>query len=280
MSRVALIGDIGGHSEELYSALVQAGADPDTGELPDDLHVVQVGDLVHRGPDSHGVLDIVAGYLEHQGDQWTQLIGNHEAMYLGGPTFEMPSYLDIPDQERVRSWWKNRQMIVACAVESEQHGPLLVAHAGLTVGVYGLIGEPETAALAAQLLNELPVTNPVVLWRAGSMLGDSEGGLASGPVWAEAGSELYGGWLLAEQHGLPQPGFGQVHGHSNAYWYDQRKFTCADQVAHRIIVNHKLRQTRGMFHNRPFFGIDASLGKYAGKSWGPLILENAHVVTV
>ncbi len=64
--RVAIIGDIGGHSEELFSALVRLGADPHTLDLPPDLIVVQVGDLIHRGPDSVGVLAIVWEIMQRQ----------------------------------------------------------------------------------------------------------------------------------------------------------------------------------------------------------------------
>jgi hypothetical protein len=46
-----VIGDIGGHLSELRTELVRLGAGPD-GWLPDDLIVVQVGDLIHRGPDT------------------------------------------------------------------------------------------------------------------------------------------------------------------------------------------------------------------------------------
>ncbi|WP_233594971.1 metallophosphoesterase [Amycolatopsis sp. WAC 04169] len=75
MGRVAIIGDVGGHPDQLRRALAWLGA---TGErLPPDLTVIQVGDLVDRGPDSTGVLDIVANLLDD--GRWIQLAGNHEA---------------------------------------------------------------------------------------------------------------------------------------------------------------------------------------------------------
>ena len=56
--RVAVIGDVGGHVEELRRELRALGAS-ETGVLPDDLVVIQVGDLVHRGPDSEAVVRLV-----------------------------------------------------------------------------------------------------------------------------------------------------------------------------------------------------------------------------
>ena len=75
--RVALIGDIGGHCEALRQELRRLGATED-GCLPDDVVIVQVGDLIHRGPDSDGVIRLVDRYVTEQPRRWIQLIGNHE----------------------------------------------------------------------------------------------------------------------------------------------------------------------------------------------------------
>ena len=58
MARVAVIGDVGGHADQLRKVLRELGAESE--QLPSDLIVIQVGDLVDRGPDSIGVLDTVA----------------------------------------------------------------------------------------------------------------------------------------------------------------------------------------------------------------------------
>ena len=91
--RVALFGDVGGHAAELRSALVRLGADPETLALPADLTVVQVGDLIHRGPDSPGAVDIARTVMTAQPRQWVQLVGNHEAQYLAPPRFHWPERL-------------------------------------------------------------------------------------------------------------------------------------------------------------------------------------------
>ena len=100
----------------LFDELVRLGADPSSGRLPEDLHVVQVGDLVHRGPDSDQVVALVDSYLTHQPDQWTQLVGNHEMQYLREPAFEWPERLHSHAIDTVRRWWDAGQLTVAAAL--------------------------------------------------------------------------------------------------------------------------------------------------------------------
>ena len=83
MARVVVIGDIGGHPGQLQRALLAIGASghehhsPTWAEaggilaplrLPDDVMVVQVGDLIDRGPDSGGVLKIVHDLMDAHPD--------------------------------------------------------------------------------------------------------------------------------------------------------------------------------------------------------------------
>ncbi|GAA2587458.1 hypothetical protein GCM10010435_77170 [Winogradskya consettensis] len=79
MTKIVIIGDVGGCIEELADALVAYEHDPD-------VVVVQVGDLVDRGPDSRGVLELVGTRLGERPRRWIQLIGNHEWQYrrVGG----------------------------------------------------------------------------------------------------------------------------------------------------------------------------------------------------
>src|SRR5262245_10556089 len=97
MSRIAVIGDVGGHPGQLTDALRSLGAGGTRLSLPDDLVVVQVGDLVDRGPDSAGVLQLVSRYLDEQPAQWIQLLGNHEAQYVPGGVHFWRDQLDERD---------------------------------------------------------------------------------------------------------------------------------------------------------------------------------------
>ena len=103
--RIAVIGDVGGHATPLRHELARLGARPD-GSLPEDLIVVQVGDLIHRGPESAQVIDIVDRYLRTQPAQWIQLIGNHEVNYLQPPIFAWPETLSSKHTRILNGWWR------------------------------------------------------------------------------------------------------------------------------------------------------------------------------
>lgn len=78
--------------------------------------MVQVGDLVHRGPDSNGVIRLVDGYLRNQPDHWIQLIGNHETVYLRSPAFAWPDRLRLRSARQLRRWWREGRAVVAVAL--------------------------------------------------------------------------------------------------------------------------------------------------------------------
>lgn len=51
VTRVVVLGDMGGHVDVMRDALASIGADPVTGTIPRDVVVVQVGDLVRVADD-------------------------------------------------------------------------------------------------------------------------------------------------------------------------------------------------------------------------------------
>ena len=69
------IGDIHGHLDKLEEAITNI--DRDGGK---DAHVIFLGDLVDRGPDSKAVIDFAMNGLA-QGRNWTVLTGNHDRMF-------------------------------------------------------------------------------------------------------------------------------------------------------------------------------------------------------
>src|SRR4051812_33029405 len=136
MSRVAVVGDVGGHLRQLRAALAALGATSEQLRLPADLTVIQVGDLVDRGPDSSGVLDLVSRYLDEQPTQWVQLIGNHEAQYLPGGVAFWRDRLTDRDAGLLRSWWTDERTHVAAAVRTAEGGDVLLTHSRLTGGAW------------------------------------------------------------------------------------------------------------------------------------------------
>ena len=271
MGRVALIGDVGGHRDQLADALRTLGGAGSDGYLPQDLTVIQVGDLVDRGPDSSGVLALVGDHLRHQPDQWIQLVGNHEAQYLPGQSFFWPERLPGDDALTLREWWSSRAMNVATAVRTVDGDDLLVTHAGLTVDAWRALGEPATASAAARLLNARP--EPLT-WLGGDLAVDEAGG----PLWADAGWELHEPWLGFHGEGGFVP-FGQVHGHSCIVSYRDACWHCPGRVRQRATVDWKARHVTVRVGGRAFIGIDPKHGRHGAPEWAPLLLDDAVVLT-
>lgn len=84
MARVTVIGDVGGHADHLRAALAAVGAYP---RVPDNAFVIQVGDLVDRGPDSPGVLALVdcSGKVRQRASVDWQ--ARHTRVRIGGRQF-------------------------------------------------------------------------------------------------------------------------------------------------------------------------------------------------
>ncbi|HEY5786172.1 MAG TPA: metallophosphoesterase [Microlunatus sp.] len=260
--RVAVIGDVGGHLAQLRRELVRLGADEETGELPTDLTIVQVGDLVHRGPDSAGVVALVDRHLRGRGGQWIQLVGNHEAQYLAAPAFVWPERLDDTSADTVRGWWADGLMQVAVVVPDADDRDVLITHAGLTAGYWRqVLGAPIDAVRAAEALNALIGDHDEVIFRPGQMLTGRGPDLSAGPLWAAAASELVPSWLGA---GLP---FSQLHGHTTLYAWDERRFTARDEIARRTTLDETARHESTKLGAARIIGIDPGHGRVASPSW-------------
>jgi hypothetical protein len=263
--RVAVIGDIAGHLDELRAELGRLGADPGTGRLPEELTVIQVGDLIHRGPASDEVIALVDGYLTSQPTQWVQLLGNHELQYLGDPVFEWPERISERSVRTLRRWWAGGQMRMAAWVRGNLGGTtedFVVTHAGLTAEFWrATLDVPTSARRAAERLNALIGARDRALFRAGAMLnrGWRAGGV--GPVWASAGAELLPGWLGTR---LP---FSQVHGHDSIYDWQRRRFKVAGGTGARLVeltvLDHEARHETTALPGGRIVGIDPCHGSEA-----------------
>ncbi|MFT4263688.1 MAG: metallophosphoesterase [Nocardioides sp.] len=260
--RVALIGDVGGHAEALGAELARLGvADGGRGPLPDDLVVVQVGDLVHRGPDSEGVVELVDLHLRRQPERWLQLIGNHEAHYLRPPAFRWPERLTRGAARRLRQWRRRGLLHAAVAVRTSEE-TLLVTHAGLTEPFWRtVLGAPRGAHDAAQRIEELLLRNDDVLFRSGVMLRPGRVEPGAGPLWAAAGSELLPGWLERE---LP---FGQVHGHSSVTDWATGEVRGDPRIAARTVVHVDRKHEITTLDGGRIVGIDPCHGSRPQTRW-------------
>jgi Calcineurin-like phosphoesterase len=255
--RVAVIGDVAGHLDALRVELARLGVDSG-GALPPDLVVVQVGDLVHRGPDSEGVVSLVDGYLQSQPDQWVQLVGNHEAQYLREPAFHWHERIDRGSVDTLRRWWASRQMRAAVALESPRES-YLVTHAGLTEPFWRrTLSAPEDAADAADRINQLIGRDDDTLFRAGTLVGRDT---VAGPVWASACAELVPSWL---DHRLP---FSQVHGHTSITDWDSGRFRAERRVGALTVIDKAAKHETTTLTGGRIVGVDPCHGDRAQPVW-------------
>ena len=249
VTTVVIIGDVGGCAEQLARVVAPLVDDP--GAV-----VVQVGDLVDRGPDSPGVLRLVGERLAAGGPpRWVQLLGNHEAPYVGGEPF-WPEPLADEDAATLRRWWLTERLRVAAAVRSADGEEFLLTHAGLSVAAWRELGEPVTAATAAGLLNTRPEP---LLWDFG------------GPLWAEA-PQVYGSWLRE-----PMP-FSQIHGHSAIVSYPHRQWMCEERIRQRSTVDWVARRTVTRLAGGCFVAVDPKHGRSGAAQWAPLVLPGAELL--
>ena len=263
--RIAVIGDVGGHARPLRDELTRLGAHPD-GSLPDDLIVVQVGDLIHRGPDSAQVVDIVEHYLRRQPDQWIQLIGNHEAHYLRPPVFHWPETLGRKHIRMLNRWWRGGAAAVAAAADTADES-FLITHAGITAEFWStILGGPPTAAQAARRINDLARMGADPVFRAGIFLhGTIDPG--AGPLWADTAAELLPGWA---DRRLP---FSQIHGHNSlTTWREPDTAVARTGIDALVTIDHAAKHEFLHLEGGRLIGIDPDHRETPNIPWRSLEL--------
>ncbi|MFZ4585841.1 MAG: metallophosphoesterase [Acidimicrobiia bacterium] len=246
MTRIAIFGDIGGHAENFAEHLKRLGVDVAAGLVPDDLVVVQVGDLVDGGPDSVGVLEMVARFLANSPEQWVQLVGNHELNHVR----DEPTFIYVRDARPLpetavpllKALYDRGEFRNAVALELDSIGPTLVTHAGLTAHLWDELGAPTDVVEVARLLNE----HDHLMDRTGVRLTGRGTTFDVGPAWADAERELHASWRFREGLHDDVP-FSQVFGHTD------------------------LEQPIVQIAGRTFRTVDNGLGRYAGHRLRPFV---------
>ena len=274
--RIAVFGDIGGHAQPFADELIILGCDPETGEMPDDLVVVQVGDLIHRGPDQEAVLVMVARFMAKHPDRWIQLVGNHESHYLGGPEF-IHGGPELQDNSIVelQTWWATHKIFLACGIHGDDGRDWLVTHAGLTYLIWRHLNSPKTVGEAADRINELGWSNPDAAFWPGWMLGGNQPDYKAGVVWAHPTYELYDSWGRKDA----TASFGQIHGHATSYNWSRGTLDQSVDVAKkwgiidRADVDLAMRHTTIWVHGIPFIEVDVGMGRYGNVRPQPYIIE-------
>lgn len=201
-----VLGDVRGHAFGLRRAVRDLGGNPATGQLPPDVVVVQVGNLLGPGPDPGGCLALARRMLAGSAGRWLQLLGDQEAQLLGGPRLAGRVHAAEAADE-LRRWRDDGSARLAVGVDTVEYGPVLVTHAGLTRQKWEAVGSPDDPAVAARALDAELRDAPATALAGGEAVG-VKARRTGGVAWASVG-ELLSSWDLE-----PLP-FSQVYGHAS-----------------------------------------------------------------
>lgn len=268
-ARVAIIGDVGGHLAALRAELSRLGvAQGGSGPIPDDLWVVQVGDLIHRGPDSGAVVALVDRCLSDEDCRWIQLVGNHEAFYLRRRhQFSWTDRVSRQTEATLNSWWASGRMRAAVALRVAGED-LLITHAGLTRGFWQeVLGAPTDVVRASDALNALGPRDPTTLFRPGVMLGHHQVNPAAGPLWASVSKEVATSWA---GHSMP---FSQVHGHSSVYDWAKGRWNVPEPLRANVALDEERKHATLQLDGGRVVGIDPGHASQARPGWQALELH-------
>lgn len=134
-------------------------------------------------------------------NHWTQIVGTNEIAALNFPE----EWTNAESRQILRkAWLSNKPTFFTAAVNKNR----LVTHGGLTYGEWLAIDMPQTAAEAAQRLND---KYQGTIYQGECFKVGKAPNFAANPIWADAIMEFYPSWLTAP---VPMP-FDQVHGASS-----------------------------------------------------------------
>lgn len=259
-----IYGDLAGWLEPFKESLFRYGVDvrEDYAIVPPDKVVIQVGDLVHRGPHSEEMIRFVDKTMHfNPPGKWIQLLGNHEGGYIGGPVFGAQGHdffnMSAETEDILGGWWDDNKARMACAIEWEGE-QYLISHAGLCSQTWKWMESPPTPRSAAVTLNSLPVQ---VAFAPGIMLGGQtrtkSGAIPVGVAWASAAQEVYPSWDK-EPHS-----FNQIHGHSTIYHWSNKFWYLDDRFKKNCDLFPDKRFSCTTIGGSEYFAIDQALGRYA-----------------
>lgn len=299
--KIIIYGDVGGNYKPLIESLAKHGVMLTAlgATIPEDTIVIQVGDLIDRGPQSDELVHAVDNTIYESNPRWIQLFGNHEGNWMDwwhGPCQFGGFDDDTTDKtkETLRKWWKDRAAKMAVGIETE-NGPYLITHAGLSWMKWNHIKAPTDLAQAVNTLNS---EDGRIAFAPGTMLGGAKtGGTPDRPVgvaWTQTVNELYIPWLRAwdasvkaepdKEFSIP---FHQVHGHCSGVWWNRGFIDRGLQLVKQMYgleqeaeleVNWEKRLSTAYIADRQFHSVDQSLGKDPWFDLEPLVLEGELVL--
>lgn len=296
----AVFGDVHAHFSPLVKALVHLGWDEETLRIPKNLTIIQLGDLIHKGPYTNEIIAFVDNLMAVNNDdpesgEWVQLLGNHESQYLDGPVSFWKRECDVHSVDTLNRWWNTGKMKLHYVIEQNDGKPYVITHAGvnpfwyyrsepffksgatgveMTQDEYMEFRTEQTLERFSAWLEEL-IKAPAVACLPGSMLGGKFNPKA-GPVWAETVREVYCSWREEE---VP---FHQIHGHVAPFSWTVRKFFPLVPDLIRKEIRLIKSQRRSLWVNTDgtrFYGVDNGFGRTADlERMRPIVLTAEGVI--
>jgi hypothetical protein len=96
MSSLFVVSDVHGYLADLRDALAGAGLVDESGSWTGgDAQLWVLGDLLDRGPDGIGVVDLVMSLQQQAPDNVRMLMGNHESLALGYKLFPDSRFAEV-----------------------------------------------------------------------------------------------------------------------------------------------------------------------------------------
>lgn len=279
--KIAVVGDIGGQLEVFHDVIRDLGGDMDTGMLPDDLIVIQVGDIVRFNDsadlDSYGCAALADKLIQANNGKYIQLLGNHETPLLGGALHPNWNLKELPEsQPIIESWWNEKKAYIGVVLTADGKDDIVITHAGLTRGFMETKLKTQNPREAIHKLNSY-VGNVAItdIEHTGGLI-DKVHNPNVDTFWALAGSELYDEWFDGELT------FNQLHGHSciydwekDSYWWD-----ATERVIDSTEVNKEDRFTTTTHPNgHRFRTVDWELlNTKKKKVWPILVIDGYQII--
>lgn len=265
----AIFGDVGGHFGPFKRGLKSVGVDIVNCVIPKNLTVVQVGDLVHKGPNSAMVVNLVDTMMRNNPGRWIQLAGNHELPYLSiHDAFFYRDRVDSQTAETLLKWKLEGLLLPSYAFESVSGEQYLVTHSGLTRMNYLEYGNGDALQTSLSINSQTWFT----LNKRGNMFYGRGPVYKAGIFWAEGVGEVYPTWHKAPE---PMP-FHQIHGHSSAFLWnrDMFRFNYPAWFVDNLTIDRDNMRTVFSVDGGNFYSIDHGLERMSfTEIIKPLIIE-------
>ena len=276
-----IFGDTGGHAKQLFKSLKEIGVDIESGTIPEDVRIIHLGDLIHKGPNSSQLLKTVNKLVRRNPTRWVQLLGNHEFQHLEGSPYFWKCDCTHEDVDIIAEWLEMGLAVASFAlptfktiklevsakpkIELPDTG-MLFTHAGLTWDWWNGLGQPANPVEVSMHLNTFPVD---LITTPGELLGVQGG--RPGPVWAVGNTEVFNSW---QNNNEPMP-FIQVHGHTSSYKWSRSEWWRKDagfkDFREATKLNPESRAVITRMSDNLLIGVDPGYSKLADTDKQPYL---------